>query len=104
MDWSHLRTLGSNSKLVFDGALSLLIVGLLVWKISQGKNWARITYLVLCLFGLPLYLSFVRAAIGRSTALVVLTVLQALMQLAALFLIFVTQTKDWFKASAKVSA
>jgi hypothetical protein len=102
LDWSYERSLQPVSKLVLDGALTFLVLAFLIWKISQGKNWARIVYLVLFLFGGVFYFTFVRAAIGRSTAVALLTILQSLMQLVALILVFVGPAKDWFKPSTRV--
>jgi len=104
LDWSYERSLQPVSKLVLDGAQTFLVLAFLIWKISQGKNWARIVYLVLFLLGGVFYFTFVRAAFGRSTAVALLTILQSLMQLVALILVFVGPAKDWFKPSTRVSA
>jgi hypothetical protein len=73
-------------------------------EISQAKNWARITYLVLFLLGALFYVAFLRTAFHRSMAVSVLMILQSSMQLAALVIIFVTPAKDWFNVSKKASA
>jgi hypothetical protein len=65
LDWSYERSLQPVSKLVLDGALTFLFLAFLIWKISQGRNWARFVYLVLFLFGGVFYFTFARAAIVR---------------------------------------
>jgi hypothetical protein len=104
LDWSYERSLAPVSKLVSDLALTFLFLSFLIWKISQGRNWARIVYLVLFLFGGVFYFTFAAAAIRRSTAVAFLTILQGVMQFAALVLVFGVPGKDWFKASTRVSA
>jgi len=54
------------------------------------------------LFGGVFYFTFAAAAIRRSTAVAFLTILQGVMQFAAL--VFGVPGKDWFKASTRVSA
>ena len=104
LDWSYESSVQPISKLVLDGAVAFLILAFLIWKISQGKNWARIVYLVLFLLGMFFYFTFARVAIGRSIAVALLTVLQSLMQLVALIFVFVGPAKEWFKASTNARA
>jgi len=102
MDWNHLKSLGSIQRLVIDGAVTLLLLSYFIWKVSQGRNWARITLLVVFLLGLPFYFFYVRAEVGRSAILATLSILQALMQGTGLFLTFIPPAKDWFKKPANV--
>jgi cell division protein FtsW (lipid II flippase) len=97
MDWSYLKNLGPIQISVFVGVATLLLLSYFIWKVSQGRNWARITLLVLFLLGLPTYFFHVRAEFGRSAILPVLSILQALMQGTGLLLIFKAPAKDWFK-------
>jgi len=102
MDWSHLKSLGPIQRLVLDGVVTLLLLSYFIWKVSQGRNWARITLVVFFLLGLPFYFFYVRAQAGRSAILAILSILQALMQGTGLLLTFVAPAKDWFKKPANV--
>ena len=102
MDWSYLKSLGPIQTQVLTDVLTLLLLSYFIWEVSQGKNWARITLLVLYLLGLPFYFFYVRAEFGRSVILAVLSILQALMQVTGLLLTFIAPAKDWFKKPANV--
>jgi hypothetical protein len=84
-----------------------LVIG---FKISQGRNWARITFLVLSLIGLvlflislPFYVFYVRAEFGRSPILPVLSVLQGAFQVTGILLAFTPPANDWFRKTAEVA-
>jgi hypothetical protein len=100
-DWSHLESLGPIRKPVLDAVVTLLLLGYFIWKMSQGKNWARITLLVLFLIGLPFYIFYIRARFGRSAILAVLSILQGLLQGTGLLLAFRASAKVWFKKPLK---
>lgn len=97
IDWGHLKSLGPIQKVVLDAVVTLVLLSYLIWKMSQGKNWARISLLVLFLLGLPFYFSFVRAEFGRSAIVAALSIMQALFQGAGLLLAFIAPAKYWFK-------
>src|SRR3989344_9654693 len=39
--------------LIFTLYFTFLFLAFFIWKIGQGRNWARITYLVLFILGVP---------------------------------------------------
>jgi hypothetical protein len=97
-----------------DGALGILvndlfffgINALLIWKISQGANWARITFVVLCLFGVAIAITFVSFG-GTShfhfPAYVWITSgLETLCQLSAAVLLLSAPARPWFKGPPRV--
>src|SRR5688572_28552487 len=69
-------------------ALVMVFFCLLIWKISQGRNWARITYLVFFLIGLIAAVPTLMDELGRSPILAVLSIAQFIMQGYAVFLVF----------------
>jgi hypothetical protein len=95
MDRSH-----AESRTVLD-FVNLLLLIYFTWKMSQGRNWARIVLLVLFLFGLPLYPIHIREEFGRSATIAVLSLAQGALEGAALFLAFTAPAKDWFKKPAE---
>jgi hypothetical protein len=80
--------------------LVMVFFCLLIWKISSGRNWARITYLVLFLIGLIPAIPTLAAEFARSPILGVLTVAQAIMQAYGLYLLFASPGKAWFQKKA----
>jgi hypothetical protein len=94
IDWSHLKALGPIPKSVVDAIFTLLLVGYFIWKMSRGRNWARITLLVLFLVGLPFSFFYIS---GRSAILAVISILQGLLQGTGLLLAFRPSANDWFK-------
>lgn len=80
--------------------LVLVFFCFLILKISAGRNWARITYLVLFLIGLIPAIPTLTAEFGRSPILGILTIAQAIMQAYAVFLLFTNPGKTWFQKKA----
>ncbi|HYM36520.1 MAG TPA: hypothetical protein VET48_14065 [Steroidobacteraceae bacterium] len=56
-NWDYYSKLQPISSLIFGQVLSLALVGWLYYKIYVGRNWARITWLVLVIFGGAMTLS-----------------------------------------------
>ena len=98
VDWSYRRTLASAASIVFYGGLTFAIMAFLIWKTGQGKNWARMTLLVLFAIGVLPFLWIVHSEFGRSSVLGVISVVQIVLQASALFLIFTDPGKAFFRA------
>lgn len=77
-------------------AITLIGTAVLIWKISQGKNWARLTFLVLFLIGLPFSLYGLTTDFGRSLVDGILSAVQITLQGVGLLLISRGAAKDWF--------
>jgi hypothetical protein len=83
--------------LVLTWAIVLLVYVFLVLKIRRGRNWARIIFLVLFILGL--FSGVKEVAIGFRYGLVspILGALQVLLQGAALVLLFIPDSRDYFR-------
>ncbi|MCK5229877.1 MAG: hypothetical protein KAR13_06410, partial [Desulfobulbaceae bacterium] len=63
-----------------------------------GKNWARITYLIIIIIGIPpITLNFI-TAVSRSPAVGAIMLLTFVLQFAAVVLLLNNKSKTWFKA------
>jgi hypothetical protein len=96
------------------GALGILvndlfffgITALFIWKISEGANWARITFLVLVLFGIAVTSAF--AILGGLShfhfpvSIWVMSGLENLCQWSACVLLFTQPASYWFKGPPRV--
>src|SRR5262245_400900 len=78
-------------------AAAFAIVILLTLSISAGHNWARITFLVFFAIGTLPYLATLSEVFAVSALFGVLSLVQALLQLGALFLLFFRPGSLWFR-------
>jgi phosphatidylserine synthase len=102
LNWAHTRL---QSAVVSIGVLLFItaLLALLIWRASQGKNWARITLLVLFLIGLLPFAFTVRSEFSRSVGLASLSVLQAALQGASLVILFTRPVNPWFRRAPQPS-
>jgi hypothetical protein len=81
------------------GFFSLLIMAWLTHKTNQGRNWARITFLVLYIVGtlisIPAFFM-----VPQSIVNVGIFIIQAVLQLAALILLFNQDARPWFQETS----
>ena len=74
-----------------------LFTAYLVAMVEKGRNWARITYLVLFLLGLP-FLVMSYWANWRMAPIAALSgTTQTLLQAVAVVLVFVPASRRWFR-------
>jgi hypothetical protein len=70
---------------------------LLVWRISAGKNWARIILLILVLIGAPLAMPSYVGSLKRSMVSGSLSIFITIVQLVATYLLFTGRSNLWFR-------
>jgi len=78
-------------------ALSFALVIWLTYKVSRGRNWARITLLVFLVLGMPGFLSQLPATFERSIILAATAVAILLLQCFSLYLVFIAAGARWFR-------
>jgi hypothetical protein len=95
--WKHQRVrYAAVAVLVFFvGSIFGVLAGF-IWKIGQGRNWARITYLVLFVVGLLVYPFILWSTFHRSPVGAYVSILQTAMQAYALYLLFRPPARAWF--------
>lgn len=71
-----------------------------VFKIFEGRNWARIVYLVFFLLGILFAVPSFIVLLGQSPAWVVLSLIGYVAQVVALVLLFTGSGSAWFKRQA----
>jgi hypothetical protein len=97
-DWGHLKASGrSANPIISVGAFTIVVIGLLAWKMGQGRNWARITFLILFIVGAVPAMAILKSNLDRSVVVGVLAVIQTIAQLYALWLVFTPPGSHWFK-------
>ena len=68
-----------------------------VSKIAAGRNWARITFLVLLLIGLPLAVPGYIGELRTSLLYGSLSMIMAILQVIGTYLLFTKQSNLWFR-------
>ena len=79
------------------GIMTIILIGFLGYKIGQGKNWSRITLLVLTLIGMTEYPFIVIREFQTSPVIAIVSIVQMLIQFYALIFVFSGDSKQWFK-------
>jgi len=97
VDFSFLETTGPLNFLVSVLLVVTAVLAFLISKISAGRNWARITFLVIFILGFVPGLSLVGAEFDRSVLVGILSIAQTALSLYALFLIFTQPGSAWFR-------
>jgi len=81
--------------------------GWLLYKIGRGRHWARVTYLVLSLFGIAYMLLFWRAYApyldGKHSMAAVTRIAETLLDAVGSVLLFVPAANRWFRPRSGVS-
>ncbi len=101
IDWRHVSRDGVGFT-VFVQIFSDGLLALLIWKISQGRSWARITWLLLFAGGVLIVVLFIvysrtyRAGVFGSTFTTVIFAIQTAIQLYATVLLFTAKARAWF--------
>jgi FtsH-binding integral membrane protein len=73
------------------------IMWLLIYKIGKGRNWARITFLVLFVNGLPFSVLPLLRSLAANPISGVLGIGQTVIQIIALVLLFQKPSSNWFR-------
>ena len=100
--WSHLTSRASVGFVLTIQGVTTALLGWLIYKMWQGRNWARITFVVLTALGLPFYVSTLKEYFSVSSAAGCVSLVQTALQLVAFYLIFVGPGREWFKVRAPV--
>ena len=97
MDFSNLSAVAPAAFTNFILIFTFALIGFLIFKISAGRNWARITFLVMFIIGVLPTLPIVLGEFSRSAVVGALSVAQIGLQVYALFLLFTQPGSSWFR-------
>ena len=101
LDWNRLVTMakhlgGAVFIVLVDGIVFGVLI-LLIWLVArQAKNWARWVQLGMFVVGIPSGIRLVEHNLHDRPVAGTLGLLSAVLQVAALFLIFTGNARDWF--------
>lgn len=87
--------------LLLSALVTFTLLLVLIYLIGQGKNWARISFLVLWLIGILLFLSAIplRRFLAAHPISGMFALLQYVFQVVALVLLFQNESSRWFRKS-----
>lgn len=97
IDFSNLSALAPAAFTNFILVFTFALLGFLIFKISAGRNWARITFLVMFIIGVLPALPIVLDEFSRSAVVGALSVAQTGLQVYALYLLFTQPSSGWFR-------
>lgn len=87
----------SPGTIIFIQATVLIFLGGLVYGIGERKNWARWTFTILFVIGLPLYISPLIQTLEADLLAGIFAILQGVAQAVAIVLLFIPPANGWFK-------
>ncbi|MEQ1535132.1 MAG: hypothetical protein ABL923_04580 [Burkholderiaceae bacterium] len=100
MDFSYLSAVAPAAFTNFVLVFTFALIAFLIFKISVGRNWARITFLVMFVIGMLPTLPLMLGELSRSPVVGALSVAQVGLQVYALFLLFTQPGSVWFRKVA----
>ena len=82
------------------GICTAALLGLMAWKIAQGRNWARWVFAIIYILGTLGSVAVITPAVFLAHPLVLQAnmILQFILQTAAAVLVFTSSARQWFKA------
>ncbi|MGH7362301.1 MAG: hypothetical protein ACREJ7_07340 [Candidatus Methylomirabilales bacterium] len=97
LDFANISAMAPAAFIIIVSAAALAFVAFLIAKISAGRNWARIVWLILFALGMPLNLSIMFAEFTRAPVIGALSLVQVGMQGYGLLLLFTQPGSVWFR-------
>jgi len=85
---------------IFIYVLSLGFLAFLIYKIRKGRNWARITFLVLSAIGIPFSIISVilSLTINPLSEVLILSIVEIILETTAIVLLFQKKSSEWFNS------
>ncbi len=73
------------------------VMGFFIFMIGKGRNWARITFLVFFIIGIPFAAFPLMQSVGANPISGRIGVVQIIIQIVALVFLFQKLSSDWFR-------
>jgi hypothetical protein len=102
VQFEYLRSQASTGFVLTVAGITLTVLALLIWFISAGRNWARITFLILFLLGLIPAIPQLASLFERSVLSGVISIGQWLLQIVAMYLVFSKPGATWFSKRVRL--
>ncbi|MBM3233730.1 hypothetical protein FJZ19_01410 [Candidatus Pacearchaeota archaeon] len=86
---------------IFVTLFTLVFMAFFIYMIGQGKNWARITFLVLFIIGIPFSVLPAIVLLVTNPISAMFSAGITILQLIALIFLFQKSSSDWFHSMKK---
>lgn len=80
--------------------VTVIFLAFLFYMVWRGRNWARIIFLVMFLFGLIPVVLYSMHSLTTAPLLVASSMIQTMLQAAATYMLFTAAAKPWFQKKA----
>lgn len=97
LEFSTMASAATVALILLTWFIAFGLMALLVYKIGAGRNWARLTFLVLFLIGVPLVILPLLQSLSAVPISGVLGIAQFAGQAAALGMLFAEPAATWFR-------
>lgn len=77
--------------------VTILIMFFFIYKIAEGRNWARIIYFIFFIIGLVLMPFTIPTLLEKDLLLFIVLIVQTIIQLMAWVWLFQKESSSWFK-------
>ena len=101
--WSHISQMEFLWAVILTMALTLAIMIWLIYKMDQGRNWARIALLILFLLEGPFSILPLVRLLSDAPISATLGLIQFVIKTVAFFMLFSVNARSWFRRSAPSS-
>ena len=82
---------------LLGSSIGLFLGWFFIYMIGKGRNWARITFLILFSLGVPLTVLPLLKSLQANPVIGLIQVAQTIMQLLALIFLFEKSSSEWFR-------
>ncbi len=97
LEWSRQTQAASPGFVLFVMLSTFAFFIWLIYKMNQGRNWARITFLILFLIGIPFSVLPLIQSLLNTPISGILGLLQVVLETVALFMLFGRDARPWFR-------
>lgn len=97
IEFSHQAEQSSAKFVLFVMLFTFAFMSFFIHMIGKGKNWARITFLVLFIIGIPLSVLPMIQSLTHNPISGILGLVQSLLQVVAMVALFQNESSSWFK-------
>lgn len=99
--WDNFyKSYGSIATLLVNQFLSAIFISWLFYKIYKGKNWARITWLVIVVFGTPFIFNSTFNSPLTPTGPKIHILFSAILNIVTFYIIFISPSRFWFSSNS----
>ena len=103
---THIFRFGTQVPLVIlclTFLFTFLFSAFFIYKISQGRSWARATYLILLIFGIAYTIRGLAVEFSHDPVMAVISTGRVIVLLYAMYLLFSYPSDAWFKGCKKLT-